>query len=938
MTWRRRAALLTLVLAVTAGAAEAQLTEFGQNKVQYRRLDWHVLRGPHVDLYFYPAEAALAPTALAWAEESYDTLARKFDHEVPGRIPLLVYATHADFEQTNVLPFAPPEGVLGVTDYLKRRVTLPFRGNFAEFRGTLRHEMTHVFQLDLEGDAYARTFHDVTSMLPLWWSEGLAEYFSAGQDARDEMIMRDLTISGRLPSLKDLGGVTSAIVYPIGGRIHQWLGRTYGDWRIAKFYRDAWRYDDFESAIYGTYGRTLDQLSAEFQEAMRREYYPAIAGRHSLDAYARRIAAGAVKPVLTADGDTAVYFAAPRGYVVAQARGLDGGPARTIVTAGRSADIESFHPFESRIDAGRPGYLLFSTRHEDRDALVVWDIAHQRVAGRYQFPDLVSIVSPTWLPGDSSVAFSGLAMSGVSDLYRFTFRGERLEHLTDDRYQDLDPSPSPDGKALVFASDRTAGGLDGAVNLFVLDLGTLAVRQVTAGPWVDESPRWAPNGRIYFASSRDGVLNAFSIDSAGRGRRETSAWTGTYDPTWVPGRDAILVGGFHDLTFSVYLAPADTLARRDTFSLAGTDPPGRWTWPAPADAQAHAAEARPYHSRYTLDFALAEAAFIPGVATVQGATALFSDLLGDRVIIANVATYQGPTLGSLLDNINVSALYLDQSRRLNWGIGGFRARGSVYESGYSVDYTETAAGAFGFVQYPLSPFSRIDGTFVLEQSDRFDYTLPVADPHRVGVIASQYLSYVFDNAAWLPTGPIDGSRFAVTGGIGSDLSNSRFDDWVLGVDARQYFRLSRQSAYAVRAFGFISGGDRPRRINIGGTLGLRGYPEYGYIVGTHAVMLNQELRFPIFDYLGLGFPVQEIRLPGIQGAIFADVGKAWYDETAATSTIGSYGVSFRMALTPVAVLRLDWGDRWTTGNYDAYGLSLDQRGRRFVSFFFGYNY
>ncbi|MGH7532422.1 MAG: hypothetical protein ACREL4_03925, partial [Gemmatimonadales bacterium] len=112
----------------------------------------------------------------------------------------------------------------------------------------------------------------------------------------------------------------------------------------------------------------------------------------------------------------------------------------------------------------------------------------------------------------------------------------------------------------------------------------------------------------------------------------------------------------------------------------------------------------------------------------------------------------------------------------------------------------------------------------------------------------------------------------------------------------------------------------------------------GYIVGTHAVMLNQELRFPIFDFLGLGFPVQEIRFPGVQGAIFADVGKTWYDQTDATATIGSYGLSFRMALTPVAVLRLDWGDRWSTGNYDAYGLSLDQQRRRFVSFFFGYNY
>ena len=31
---------------------------------------------------------------------------------------------------------------------------------------------------------------------PLWWSEGLAEVWSGGQDARDEMVLRDMTMSG----------------------------------------------------------------------------------------------------------------------------------------------------------------------------------------------------------------------------------------------------------------------------------------------------------------------------------------------------------------------------------------------------------------------------------------------------------------------------------------------------------------------------------------------------------------------------------------------------------------------------------------------------------------------------------------------------------------------------------------------------------------------
>ena len=157
--------------------------------------------------------------------------------------------------------------------------------------------------------------------------------------------------------------------------------------------------------------------------------------------------------------------------------------------------------------------------------------------GRYQFPSLVSILSPVWGPDGSSVIFSGLAESGVSDLYRVRLPEGTLEHLTDDVYQDLDPSLSPDGTDWSSPRDRTAGGLEDAVNLFILDLATHAIRQLTAGPWADETPGGWPRTGFCSAPSRDGVLNAFSVDTLGDGRRETSAWTGAFDAAPVGDRD-----------------------------------------------------------------------------------------------------------------------------------------------------------------------------------------------------------------------------------------------------------------------------------------------------------------------------------------------------------------------------------------------------------------
>ncbi|MEP6572847.1 MAG: hypothetical protein ABJD11_09125 [Gemmatimonadota bacterium] len=940
-----RLAVGVILLFGFAAGLHAQVGSFGENKIQYRRFDWRVIHGPHVDLYFYPAEAKLAPKALSYAEESYDFLSLKFGHTVSIRIPLIIYASFNDFEQTNVLPFTPPEGLLGVTDFLKRRVTLPFRGNVSEFRHTMRHEMVHVFQLSLATDTYNRSPRAAQIPQPLWWSEGLAEYWSAGEDARDEMILRDLVLSGNIPSFKQLAYASGGIVYPIGGRIHRWLAQTYGDWRAAYFYKDAWRYESFDDAIRGVYGRSLDQLSEEWKVAMQRAYFPATEGHAPLSTAARTLARYALQPALlpndSAGTDHApdmLYVSPANGYMTIYRKNIDGGRARAVVTAGRSAQLESFHPFESRIDASRRGYVLFTSKANDRDALIMWDMRKGKEAGRYQFPHLVSIISPVWSPDFKSILFSGLSESGTSDLYRLYLNPDSLEQVTNDPYQDIDPSPSPDGRRVVFASDRTEGGLQGAVNLFVRDLATGTTTQLTSGHWVDETPRWEANGRIYFTSDRDGVLNIFSVDTLGEGRRETSAWTGAFGQEYVPERNALLVSGFHELALSVYYYPADSAAERETFALTPPAPEPAWDWPATtAMAEASSASA-PYRRHYTVDFLAGDAVFIPRVGGSQGVTLFASDLLSDNLLYFNFLTFQGKRFGSIFDNINIFGIYINQTHRVNWGIGAFRSRGSFLEGDLSVAYTEKADGVLGLVRYPLSRYTRLEGQMVVEHSDRTDFTLPVDQPRRVGWIASHYLSFVHDNTIWDDAGPIDGMRVNFTAGTSTDFSNSRFDSYLLSGDYRLYTRIARRAGFATRLFGFYSGGDRPQRVNIGGTLGIRGYPLYGYILGSRAFMVNEELRFPLLDFFTLGAPFGSVRFPGVQGALFVDAGKASFNSAEHRALLGSYGLSFRWPLTPLAVLRLDWGRRFTDNDYVGYGLSSRQTKRNFVAFFFGYNY
>ena len=104
-------------------------------------------------------------------------------------------------------------------------------------------------------------------------------------------------------------------------------------------------------------------------------------------------------------------------------------------------------------------------------------------------------------------------------------------------------------------------------------------------------------------------------------------------------------------------------------------------------------------------------------------------------------------------------------------------------------------------------------------------------------------------------------------------------------------------------------------------------------------MLNQELRFPVLNHLILGTPFGDLGFPEIQGALFTDVGKATFPtEGLDRAWLGSYGLSFRLALAPLVVLRLDLGRRFSDDRFVGYSLDRDQRDPGFISFFFGYNY
>src|SRR5687768_8342832 len=218
---RNGAVAIVSLFALFAAASGADAQYFGRNKVHYDRLDFRLLQTDHFDIHYYAEEEAATRHAARMAERWYARFSRILGHKFPARQPLILYASHPHFSQTNLTPGSPGEGIGGFTESTKSRIAMPFAPGFGDTDHVLGHEIAHAFQIEI-----ARSVKENAFTLPGWFIEGMAEYLSLGPaTAHTLMWVRDAARHDRLPTLQQLSD-PAYFPYRYGHALWSYLARS----------------------------------------------------------------------------------------------------------------------------------------------------------------------------------------------------------------------------------------------------------------------------------------------------------------------------------------------------------------------------------------------------------------------------------------------------------------------------------------------------------------------------------------------------------------------------------------------------------------------------------------------------------------------------------------------------------------------------------------
>ncbi|MBA3948671.1 MAG: PD40 domain-containing protein [Acidobacteria bacterium] len=917
--------LRSLVLATVAGclllpaapllAQTPYVPYFGKNKIKYDHFNWHIYVTDHFEIYYYPEIEPHLERVAGYAESAYQKISADLKHDLPFKIPMILFKTSSEFQQQNI-GGELPEGVLAFAEPMRNRMVLPIDEPPDQLYRLITHELTHQFEFDIIPRSLT------SAGIPLWVDEGLANYMAGYWNPLDLMQVRDAAISDNVPKMSESNfqALTSRLPYTLGHAAFEFIESKWGKEGLRQFLFSLRKsvIGGGESAYEEALRLEPEEFDEQFERYLKDRFRP-FRDKERPNDYGRNLAP---RPDRTRYVSIVSIAASPSGDLIAAVAGnrkdqeldiilisaKDGQVVRNVT---KGFDKDSGYEYIAQTGGLRGNAvpwiswaptgdrIAYFARTEKHKTLIVHNIVTGDIDQRIELTTVDAPESPHFSADGRRIAFAGLR-GATGDIFVADLDTGALTNVTNDPFADYAPAFSPDGVTMVYVAR-----ISGNDKLFRLNTRTGEKVQISFGTHDDQAPRFIDADTLVFASTatdpaapitpeiaqNGNIFNVWTLNlTNGELRQHTDTVTGNVSP--VPLREAndtrLAFVTYYKGEYGIHaILPGEPKAIVASADFGAPGPVIDFQAPLSHTLVTGNMRKKGTFEKMFLDGRPPIGIGVTSGGDFFGGTSIsFTDVLGDQQVSVYASSVQ--------QYRTMSASYINQARRLQWATQAFSQTQFFYgldprliaELGLFLDRDDALAtrnikGVTGYAIWPLNRYARVE-LFggVSKYNERFADDALEAEAEAQQL--ARYGTTIFRNGTSYPLGvaftqettifreygPVAGSAMRASYEFAPKLGES-LSRQTAEADLRYYLRLASNGVLALRGRGFKSWGDFPDFFFFGGNSELRGY-DYLSFIGQEAFFADAELRVPLIEAMLTPFGV----MGGLRGTLFFNIGGA----------------------------------------------------------------
>ena len=227
MNYKKAIFLLIYILSISTSFGQYYDTEFGQNRIQYKKFNWLFYTTSHFDVYYYDEGGKYAKEAIDYLEDEFNRLTDVLGYAPSAKTKIVIYNSYNDLQQSNIGIDGSVFTIGGEMEFIKLQLEIANPGTVQVFKEELIYLLSRTLINDmLFGGSLKEVFQSSHLLkLPEWFIAGAARYLAYGWDLKMDDFIRDYLDAKHIKKEKKIQGDQAGV---LGQAIWNYIAIKYG--------------------------------------------------------------------------------------------------------------------------------------------------------------------------------------------------------------------------------------------------------------------------------------------------------------------------------------------------------------------------------------------------------------------------------------------------------------------------------------------------------------------------------------------------------------------------------------------------------------------------------------------------------------------------------------------------------------------------------------